>query len=354
VSPGVEYDVSSAIVLMCTKRILLRLRLSQSKRNRNTQKQTIQQAVRSVIECLVKLRIKNSDHRYKLSSLFIEQATIVIRSADDCVKHQTTLQLEKLVDSVYHLKRVVDTEALLDGISTRDMDPSSRKSPVNIINKTARYREIARYLYRTSKKSTFLRKMRRTNIDLPVEAYVRTPNVYATTTLESVLTRAQQSFRKADVPRIHRFIDTTNLDVNSRFVSQVTKTLNESKIHAEIQLLYYVEQNPSSLPPNVIASSKDACFLCNAFIHMHGKMHTARTHGRLYPGWRLPFMPTFVSLEQRFNAVLASQIDASLSTLLSTGQKSVHLDPNESTLLMLPHSASTLHSLPVAPDVTIT
>jgi hypothetical protein len=83
-------------------------------------------------------------------------------------------------------------------------------------------------------------------------------------------------------------------------------------------------------------------------------MHTARTHGRLYPGWRLPFMPTFVSLEQRFNAVLASQIDASLSTLLSTGQKSVHPDPNESTLLMLSHSASTLHSLPVAPDVTIT
>jgi hypothetical protein len=196
--------------------------------------------------------------------------------------------------------------------------------------------------------------MRLTTIDLPLEACIRTPNVYATTTLESVLTRAQQSFRKADVPCIHRLIDATNLDVNSRFVSQVTKTLNESKIHAEIQLLYYVEQNSSSLPPHVIASSKDACFLRNAFIHMHGKMHTTRTHGRLYPGWRLPFMPTFVSLEQRFNAVLASQIDASLRRLLSTDQKSVYPDPNESTLLMLPHSASTLHCLPVAQDITIT
>jgi hypothetical protein len=77
-SPGMEDDIFSAIVSMCTKRILLRLRLSQSKRNRNTPKQIIQQALRSVIECLVKPRIKNSDHRYKLSSSFIEQARIVI------------------------------------------------------------------------------------------------------------------------------------------------------------------------------------------------------------------------------------------------------------------------------------
>jgi hypothetical protein len=337
---------------MCTKRILLRLRLSQSKRS--TPKQTVQQALRSATECLVGLGAKNSDHRSKLLSSFIEEARLVIRSADDWVNHQTTLQLEKLVDSVYHLKRVVDTEALLGGISSRDMNPNSRKSLVNIINKTARYREIARYLYRTSKKNTLLRKMRITTIDLPVEAYVRTTNVYATPTLESVLTRAQQSFCKADVTRIHHLIDATNLDVKLQFARQVTNTLHKSKIHAEIQLLYYLERNPSSLPPNVIASSKDACFLCNAFIHMHGKVHTARTHGRLYPGWRLPFMPTFVSLEQRFNAELAFQIDASLRTLLSRGQKSVYPDPNESTLLMLPHSASTLHSPRVAQDITIT
>jgi hypothetical protein len=77
-----------------------------------------------------------------------------------------------------------------------------------------------------------------------------------------------------------------------------TTTLKKVEIHAEIQLLFYCELKASELPPRVICSSKDACFLCNALIFTHGNMHTPRSHGRLYPGWRLPFFPKLNEIEQ--------------------------------------------------------
>jgi hypothetical protein len=78
---------------------------------------------------------------------------------------------------------------------------------------------------------------------------------------------------------------------------------------------------------------------------MHGKIHTPRCHGRLYPGWRLPFSPRLKEVEQRFNGELANHIRNSLTTLLSRQQKTVYPDPIESTLLTIPVSVSTLRSL---------
>jgi hypothetical protein len=328
---------------MCAKRILLRMRLLRKKRG--LPKQNIQQMLRSAIGALNRPGPRSSDQQYSLSELFVEKAKLVIKLADAWEKHQTTVQLIALVDSVYHFRRTVDTEALLAAMTARDMDPSSRKSLVNTINKVARYREIARYLYRMSRKSTLLRHLTLTTINLPLNAFDRPSIDYATSDLRSVLLRANPACREADITRMRRLIKTPNRDVDQEFACQVTKTLAKSKVHAEIQLLLYSELNHSTLPPRVVASSKDACFLCNAFIAMHGKMYTARTHGRLYPGWRLPSILAFEHLERSFNAVLSNQINTSLSVLLSRGQKTVYPDPNESTLLTLPHSASTLQSL---------
>lgn len=272
----------------------------------------------------------------------------MLKLADEWVNHQTLVQLKELVYAIYLLRLALDPEALFSGLTSRDMDPTSRRSLINIVNKVARYRERGRYLYRISKKKVLQHQIKFTAIGLPSEAYARPTGISATPTLEHVLARHQQSFRNIDITRICRFIDSKSHSANSQFANQVVKSLTESKIHAEVQVIYYLELNRSSLPPRIIASSKDACFLCNAFIHMHGKMHTARTHGRLYPGWRLPFAPTLVGLEQRFNVLLESHVNAGLKTLLSRSRKTEYPDPNESTLLTLPLSASTLHSLPVA------
>lgn len=67
------------------------------------------------------------------------------------------------------------------------------------------------------------------------------------------------------------------------------KSLRKKKTHAEIQLLFYYEQQPQTkLRPRVICSSKNACFLCNAFLRLHNQFYTPKTHGKLYPSWTLP------------------------------------------------------------------
>ncbi|KAI8676871.1 hypothetical protein NCS56_00576000 [Fusarium sp. Ph1] len=68
----------------------------------------------------------------------------------------------------------------------------------------------------------------------------------------------------------------------------IDQLMDDPKVHAEIQLIWYLEQHQGSTPPRVIASNKDACYLCNAFIAFHGKYIIPRTHGRIYPGWRMP------------------------------------------------------------------
>jgi hypothetical protein len=337
---------------MCAKRILLRLRLL--KNARNSQKQSFQLKLRSAVYCLNKDGSTGSNlQRYKQLSDFVEMARLVTKSADAWVNHQTTMKLNELVDSVYNLKQKINIEALSNAMTARNMDPGSRRSLINTINKVARYREIARSLYRMSRKNTLLRHLELIPVNLPIAAFSRPSEALVMPSLRDTFVRANPLCREADVKHMRRLINRPDYDVDAQFTSQVTKTLTQSKIHAEIQLFYYTEMNPSRLPPRIVASHKDACFLCNAFLAIHGKLHTARTHGRLYPGWRLPCIPAFADLEQSFNTALARQINASLSTLLSRGQKTVYPDPNESTLLTLPHSVSTLHSRWLEQDVTV-
>jgi len=59
-------------------------------------------------------------------------------------------------------------------------------------------------------------------------------------------------------------------------------------VHAEIQLLFYYENSSSNVPPRIICSSKQACFLCNLFFKIHRRFIIPSTHGRLYEKWALP------------------------------------------------------------------
>jgi hypothetical protein len=77
----------------------------------------------------------------------------------------------------------------------------------------------------------------------------------------------------------------------------------------------------------------------------------SRTNGCLYPGWRLPTVPNLVSLEKRFNALFEMEVKASIAMLHQIGGRTVHRDPNESTLSTLPHSSSTLRSAVVPRQV---
>jgi hypothetical protein len=293
---------------------------------------------------------------YPVAAEFISMARDAVKAANGWGKHQTTVELMKVVNSLQRLRNLKGLDGLLGAMNNREMDPNSRKSLINVIRKVSRYGEVARYLCRASRRHAVLRSMRPTVIGLPFEAYARLPlekNI-SKQSLQAALGNIYETSQAAQKGKICHILKITEYQCNEQLSSQAARTLREGKIHAEIQLLYHLELNSYKLPPRVIASSKDACFLCNAFITMHGKMHTTRTHGRLYPGWKLPSIPHLIGLQQQFTAVLARQVRTSIGTMMLKNKKTVHPDPNESTLLTLPHSASTLQSSYKAVETTST
>lgn len=112
----------------------------------------------------------------------------------------------------------------------------------------------------------------------------------------------------------------------------------ECRVHAEIQLLYHYEQDQQvKVRPRIICSEKEACYLCYLFITTHGEFHTQRSHGNIYPRWRLPRfdeLPLPKSSKRRinhtvtrFNQAIEVQI---LSCILQAPRR--RPDPSESSV----------------------
>ena len=59
-------------------------------------------------------------------------------------------------------------------------------------------------------------------------------------------------------------------------------------VHAEIQILVHYELTSPSLVPRAIGVSKEACFLCDTFIHAHGRFSITGAHRQMFNEWTVP------------------------------------------------------------------
>jgi len=59
-------------------------------------------------------------------------------------------------------------------------------------------------------------------------------------------------------------------------------------VHAEIQLVVHYEMWPKECLPRVIGASKQACYLCYAFVKAHKQFCLLRSHGQIYNKWTVP------------------------------------------------------------------
>lgn len=55
-----------------------------------------------------------------------------------------------------------------------------------------------------------------------------------------------------------------------KFESRIADRATRWKVHAEIQILLFYEQNSSLLRLMTIESSKSVCYLCDLFTQVHG------------------------------------------------------------------------------------
>ncbi|KAJ5160852.1 uncharacterized protein N7482_007856, partial [Penicillium canariense] len=344
----IQRDIFASIISMCSPRILHRLRLE-----REATKTPIQNLLK---EAIFNVRRINSQKLHSkglsgTSSSFISEANKVIQLVDRWVKNQTLDKLGDLVEGIHHLQQTAPhLYDLFDSISNNHMNPSLRASLLNIIRKVSRYWESARQLYRTAKKFPLVRNMEIQLASLPQKAFESQINPSEFSDLKSCFSRL--GFIKGQQYSVSQLCRNLRLDekaARARYERAQT-ALSAPKIHAEIQIIAFCEMQASKLFPRVVSSSKDACFLCNTFIQLYGRMHTPRAHSRLYPGWRLPSLPQFRVLQQNLNKILIENLQQNILLGLAQGKLPVRPPPNESTLLTLSASETTVELVSEIPE----
>ncbi|GFF64624.1 hypothetical protein IFM47457_00753 [Aspergillus lentulus] len=341
-SQSLKNQVFYMVVSMCSSRILSRLRLGPTgcRKMKRSFKDTLQELTMALTHIS---RDKLKDRSLlEAVDMLLTRTKEVRKVVDLWSRHQVTARLIELVESIYRIQQIEQLQRIIDVIPNNHMEPSARDSFINIVGKVSRYREAARFLYRTAKNVPLARNMRTVPVHLPEEAFTTpsidsyTPNLLVKVTEASAKGRQQKLLKE-----ICRVLGLSEQQARDQYCRQVMNILRHAKIHSEVQIIAYFELHPPLALPRVICSSKDACFLCNLFIKAHGKLHTPRSHGRLYPGWRLPCLPQLQEVEQRFCESLQGNFQISCTTLLSTKQKVLRPYPVESTLFTLPASGTT-------------
>ncbi|KAL4877426.1 hypothetical protein BJY04DRAFT_222175 [Aspergillus karnatakaensis] len=340
---SVEPDILAKIVSMCSPRILDRMRLLSSgkKAAKRPFKDTLPDAVMAV-RSITQQKLGQAG-LVDAAGQFAMRTKEVEKLITSWSQYQVDTQLLKIVEGVYRLQQIEKLPSLIRMIPNRDMEPSSRESLLNIISKVSRYYESARFLYRTAKKYPLVRKMRAVSADLPAAAYSASLLTgYKPDLRSKIKDLGPQVSQQKLLTEISAGLNLSQQEAIKKYSRQVLHTLKEGKIHAEIQLISYCELRRPKRYPRIIYSSKDACFLCNMFLQEYRKIYTPRSHGRLYPGWKLPNLPQLADLERRFCQTIGNHVSEACARIFLKKQKKLHPFPNESTLFTLPLSITTL------------
>ncbi|KAI0487521.1 hypothetical protein F4859DRAFT_525622 [Xylaria cf. heliscus] len=331
----IERDIFAIIMELCKDRIICRLRLAKKTRDpANRTRMSIIDVLRKVIDYL-----SNSNNASMNTKLFLSKARNVLTLVTSWEKHQKVPELGEVVQAINSLRHTEKAREIVESIPNRLVDPGTRSHLVNMICKVSRYRESARILFLAARKFPLVREMQVVLVELPNDAFDRpTPSQDYHPTIQTTISRAPNlSKSERDVKQMCSLLKISAERAETEYDMRVRTTLKSSKIHAEILLLYYCQiasVHGQLRLPRVICSSKSACWLCNAFIQHHGKIHTPRSHGRLYAGWRLPNLHGgwFNDIVSTFNQRLEKEMAGSLKTLHRRRGKTKYPDPIESTV----------------------
>ncbi|PHH79217.1 hypothetical protein CDD80_5384 [Ophiocordyceps camponoti-rufipedis] len=143
-----EDEIFSAIVSMCSDRILSRMRLAPHKRNKP--RQTIIVLLQETIKLL---GAKFPDYR--------RNAQTVVKLLNLWAKHQTEQRLRNVIDAVLQLSRTNDLSRLLGSIPNNCMGPSERTNLLKMIKRVGSH---PRQLATTSISSAQIRLLPRSTI----------------------------------------------------------------------------------------------------------------------------------------------------------------------------------------------
>ncbi|KAF4166674.1 hypothetical protein CNMCM6936_006251 [Aspergillus lentulus] len=201
-SQSLKNQVFYMVVSMCSSRILSRLRLGPTgcRKMKRSFKDTLQELTMALTHIS---RDKLKDRSLlEAVDMLLTRTKEVRKVVDLWSRHQVTARLIELVESIYRIQQIEQLQRIIDVIPNNHMEPSARDSFINIVGKVSRYREAARFLYRTAKNVPLARNMRTVPVHLPEEAFTTpsidsyTPNLLVKVTEASAKGRQQKLLKE--------------------------------------------------------------------------------------------------------------------------------------------------------------
>ncbi|KAL2694185.1 hypothetical protein Neosp_000759 [[Neocosmospora] mangrovei] len=327
-----ESDVFGAMVSMCRWRILSRIRMINPENKPTFQK--LLGEINSAIE--------KSPQRADRTN-FIALSNQLMSELD---KYQATFtppiggtwastrdeDLESIVKVCYEFSEMPTVGTILlkdmNGMKPR-VGPSTCEGVLNMIRKVGNYKRAATTLVKLARRYECIRQTNTLSVVLDSSTLAQHPPAQRPSLpamLDKLKAHHGTSWNTARVVR-----DLSDyFGGESRYKSQIDPLMRRPRVHAEMQLIWYLDRRKSPTPPRVIASNKDACYLCNAFIAFHGKYSIPRTHGRIYPGWRLP-SSGLQDVKKGFTLELERLAVAKINRIIQEGTERINC-PLESTV----------------------
>ncbi|RSM13477.1 hypothetical protein CDV31_005897 [Fusarium ambrosium] len=276
-------DVFTAVVSMCRWRILVRLRMINPELK---PKVPIEKFFRDLREVVSNRSLSDNEKKFlelsdELESKLVKYRSSFTHPSDDDWALTEDEELESVIQICYRLyeMRHISKPLLKKLERIPPLQPSSCDALLTMIRKVGKYKRAATDLAKLARRHRCIRKAIVLTVELDSSAFdQRTPTKFPS--FLDMLHKLQDHHGTS--------WDTNEVDKRVETKSGIDKRMDQPRVHAEMQLIWYLDQHQGPTPPRVIASNKDACYLCNAFITVHGQYSIPRTHGRLYPGWRLP------------------------------------------------------------------
>lgn len=289
-----------AIIAMCRKRIVQRGRLGATEL-----KPRFPVFLEKVSEGLSQLRgVDNKRPCKKTISKLISQMHLYSEMTKElgCEVPRLDGDLADIIDECENLRNIDNWESILLkhlDLAVPKMNLNEREALLNMTRKMSQYKHSAERLVAMYRSQWIVRRASTVLVRLDDAAFERSSARPAQ--VRQVLARIEASHNTSlDINRLAQKLQNKRATAYSKSQTTLKNVLESSRIHAEMQLIWYLDLNPSRTPPRVLASNKDACYLCNAFISLHGMYTIPRSHGRVYAGWRLPATELADNVHKRF------------------------------------------------------
>lgn len=270
----------------------------------------------------------------------------LLQELESCHEKNIDQIIEQVLTTASQLNKFESSlSTFLSRVPGQELNPSTSKGLVRRLAKLGQYHRYSRYLFKTAKTTDLFGHAMVLTAGLNADLFAKAPISSDIISLGDCLDRCQP-LPKASKARLFQQLDITASKADAGFTVAAKKVILESRIHAEIQLLTHYELKRVRLPPRIICSNKDACYLCNETTKLHGQFKIPKSHGRLYTAWNLPALPAHKNLRSRLNLELESRIGSLCRDILASPRRRVFMHPNESTVFPLSASMTTLQSVP--------